>query len=492
MSNADTIEVINPRTGQVCATVPACSHDNVMDAIANARTAQPAWAAQSVSHRAQILMRIHDDIVAHRDELLDAIQLETGKNRASALDEVMDVINNARYYARNAARLLKQTSAKGALPGLTKVTVERMPHGVVGIIAPWNYPLTLTLSDAFPALVAGNAVVIKPDSRTPLSALLGAHIMHTAGIPSDIFQVLPGSGAVVGQAISHAADYVMFTGSTATGRKLAETAGQRLVGFSGELGGKNPMIVAADADINKAVAGAINGCFSNSGQLCVSIERILVDHTIAEEFIDQLVARVEKLKIGTGDWSEDIGSLISPEHLEHVLALVDDATSRGARICTGGSRPDLGPSFLAPMVLADVPSDATLYREEVFGPVVYVEVTANETETIAKANDSEYGLAASVFASPETAYRIARQLDVGSVNINEGFAAAFGSVAAPMGGQKASGVGRRHGEAGLLKYTAEKTIAEQRVMPISGPRFLPRQVYANLMTTALRLGKRFL
>ena len=233
-------------------------------------------------------------------------------------------------------------------------------------------------------------------------------IIQAAGIPPNVFQVLPGMGAVVGAVITENADYVMFAGSTATGQQLAERTGRRLVGFSGELGGKNPMIVAQDANIRDAVTGAITGCFSNSGQLCVSIERILVDKTIATRFMNHLVNRVEKLNIGTGGWAEDMGSLISPAHVTHVCQLVDDALSRGATLLTGGPRPDLGPSFLAPVLLANVPSEAKLYREEVFGPVAYIEIVNSETEAIAKANDSDYGLAASIFAKPATARRIAR------------------------------------------------------------------------------------
>ena len=338
MSDTTMMQVINPRTGNVCATVPACSAAKTLTAIQDARVAQAAWVARPVVERAKILMRIHDAVLQRRDELLDIIQLETGKNRASALDEVMDVAINARYYARHAARLLRSRRVRGALPVMTRTTVVREPRGVVGIIAPWNYPLTLTLSDALPALVAGNAVVVKPDAQTPLSALLGEQILQEAGVPLSVFQVLPGTGAVVGAAITENADYVMFTGSTATGQQLAEITGRRLVGFSGELGGKNPMIVAQDANIRSAVTGAITGCFSNSGQLCVSVERILVDKAIAARFTNHLVNRVEKLNIGTGGWAEDMGSLISPAHVTHVCQLVDDAVSRGATLLTGGPR----------------------------------------------------------------------------------------------------------------------------------------------------------
>ena len=207
MSDTTMMQVINPRTGDVCATVPAYSAVKTLKAIQDARAAQAGWAARPVVERAKILMRIHDAVLHRRDELLDIIQLETGKNRTSALDEVMDVAINARYYARHAARLLRPRRVRGALPLLTRTTVVRDPRGVVGIIAPWNYPLTLTLSDALPALVAGNTVVVKPDAQTPLSALLGEQIIQAAGIPPNVFQVLPGTGAVVGAVITENADY---------------------------------------------------------------------------------------------------------------------------------------------------------------------------------------------------------------------------------------------------------------------------------------------
>ncbi|AKK04664.1 NAD-dependent aldehyde dehydrogenase [Corynebacterium mustelae] len=490
-NRSDLIEVINPRTGEVIDTVISHSEAETQEAFDRARRAQRTWAKRSVAERAKIIMRMHDVVLANQAEILDTIQLETGKNRASAFDEVLDVAINARYYAKKAPKLLRPQHVKGALPVLTKTIVQHAPKGVVGIISPWNYPLTLTLSDAIPALIAGNAVVLKPDSQTPLTALAGAQIAREAGLPEDLYQVITGPGAVVGETIANHADFLMFTGSTETGRKLGAIAGERLIGFSAELGGKNPMIITADANIDVAVRTTIAGCFSNTGQLCISIERIYVHEDVAAQYVDKLVAAVENLTIGGGGWEENIGSMISATQADNVMALVDDAVAQGAKKLTGGRRPDLGSAFIAPIVLVDVPEAARLYREEVFGPVVYIETFSSEAEVIERANDSEYGLNAAVCAG-HNRWQIAAQLEVGTVNINEGFAAAFGSIDAPMGGWKASGTGRRHSDAGLLKYTEPRTIAEQRVLPISGPKNLPRETYAAVMTNLLRLGKRFL
>ena len=471
MSSSDIISVYSPATGEHVGDVPAHTADFTRKAFAAARNAQKQWVSTSLQHRKAVMLRLHDMVLERQSELMDVIQSETGKNRASAFDEVLDVAITARHYAYAAPRMLRTRRKKGALPVLTHTVEEHVPHGVVGIIAPWNYPLTLTASDAIPALLAGNGVVLKPDSLTPLTALKIAELLYESGIPRDLFHVVSGSGGVVGRAITEGCDYLMFTGSTMTGRRLGSIAGERLIGYSAELGGKNPMIVAHDADIERAVQGAISACFSNSGQLCVSIERIYVHEAIAQEFLERFVAAIEAMRIGPGpEWDVDMGSLISAEHRERVEDMVNDAVTRGATVLAGGrALPDLGEAFYAPTVLTNVAKRSKLYREEVFGPVVYVETVDSISEAIQRANDSEYGLNASVFADPDTAWEIASQLEVGTVNINEGYAATWGSIDAPMGGWKASGVGRRHGDEGLLKYTTTRTVSSQRVMPVSGP-----------------------
>lgn len=464
----------------------------VQSACARARRAQAQWALTPVRTRREIMLRLHDLILDHQVELIDLIQTETGKSRSSAFDEVIDVALTARHYAYRAGCLLRTTRVRGALPVLTHTTVQRSPRGVVGIIAPWNYPLSMALSDAIPALLAGNAVVLKPDEKTTGTAIRGLELLEEAGLPGQVMQVVPGPGPTVGQEIVEQCDYLMFTGSTATGRKLAAQAGERLIGFSAELGGKNPLIVCPDADMDRAARGAVQACFSNTGQLCISIERIYVHEAVADSFLSRFLALVNDLSLGHG-WTDDVGSLISAEHLARVDELVDDAILHGARVLAGGRPlPDLGPTFYAPTVLIDVPPTARLHADEVFGPVVYVEKVASLDEAVAKANDSSYGLSASVWGRERTARDVAARLQAGAVNINDGFAAAWASLDAPMGGWKSSGVGRRHADEGLLKYTESRTVAAQRLMPLAGPSTMPRERYASLLSQALRVFKRVL
>lgn len=481
----------SPFDGRELGEVPDHSAADTSNTFERSRRAQEQWVKTPMTERRKIMLRFHDLVLDRQEELLDTIQDESGKNRASAFDEVMDAAITARHYAFAAAGLLRPKRAKGALPVLTRTRVQREAKGVVGIIAPWNYPLVMAVSDAIPAILAGNTVVLKPDSKTPLTALLAAQLLEEAGLPGFVFQVITGSGEVVGQQIAHECDFLMFTGSTKTGRALAATAGERLIGFSAELGGKNPLIIADDADLDKAVDGAVTACFSNSGQLCISVERIYVHRELADEFTARFVATVKRLRLGAGhEWTVEMGSLISPEHRAWVESLVDDAVVKGAAVLTGGhSLPDLGDSFYAPTVLAGVPEDAELFREETFGPVVAIELVTSNEEAIRLANDSAYGLNASVWAKPATGRKIAAQLECGTVNINEGFAAAWGSVDAPMGGWKASGVGRRHADEGLLKYTESRAVAEQRFLPLTGPKEMPRDTYARTISTTLKLGK---
>ncbi|GAB3082813.1 succinic semialdehyde dehydrogenase [Corynebacterium aquatimens] len=489
--NTETITIKSPATGKVVGTTNYYDAEVAQQAIERARAKQGEWAKTPIAERKKIFLRFHDLVLKHQKEMLDIIQDENGKNRRSAFEEILDTALTARHYAYRTAKLLKPKSAKVALPIATKTQVQHSPVGVVGIIAPWNYPLSLAISDAIPALLAGNTVVLKPDSATPMSALRAAELMAEAGLPKDVFQVIPGSGRKVGQALVNGVDYLMFTGSSETGSQLAAQCGERLIGFSGELGGKNPLIVTADADPEKIVSGVRHACFSNTGQLCISIERMYVHRDVADQFIPAFIKSVEKMRIGAGhDWDTDMGSLISEDHADHVEEMVNDAVAKGATVLTGGKRlPELGPAFFAPTVLKDVPEDAELYRGEVFGPVVYIEVVNSHEEAIRRANDTSYGLNASIFGKPSTAREIASQIEAGTVNINEGYAAGWSSIGAPMGGWKRSGVGRRHADGGLLKYTEARTVAEQRIVPISGPTALDPEKWAGLLTVALKYGR---
>ncbi|MDH6124227.1 succinic semialdehyde dehydrogenase [Kitasatospora sp. GP82] len=481
-----------PLTGERLATLPQSAPADVEVAYQLARRAQRSWAALPVRRRAAVLLRFHDLLLKRQDEVLDLIQAETGKARLHAFDEVLAVAMAARHYGRKAPAYLRDRRRPGAVPALTHAVESRRPKGVIGQISPWNYPLELSVGDALPAFVAGNAVVNKPDTQTALTALWARELLVEAGLPADLWQIVIGDGPVVGPAVIEHADYVSFTGSTNTGRQVARQAAARLVGASLELGGKNAMLVLADADLDRAAEGAVRACFASAGQLCISIERLFVHRSVAEDFLARFVARTAALRLGGGlAYGADMGSLVSERQLETVTRHVEEAAKAGAIVLTGGRpRPDLGPLFYEPTILDGVTPEMAVCAEETFGPVVSIYRFDGEDEAVAAANATPYGLNSSVWTRDSRRGRaVAARLHTGTVNVNEAYAAAYGSVASPMGGMGDSGLGRRHGAEGILRYTEAQTIATQRLMPLAPSFGLDDERFAALFTTGLRAMK---
>lgn len=492
-SPAGQSEIVSPFTGTPMGSLPQASAADVDDAVSALRAGQESWAQLPVAERARVLLRFHDLVLARRDEGLDIVQAEVGKSRRDAAEEMLDLLLVSRHYARDAQRLLRPRRHRGVLPLATGVVELHVPRGVVGVLSPWNYPLALVSGDVLPALVAGNAVLVKPDHRTTLTALWQVGLMHEAGVPRDVVRLVPGDGAVVGPLVVDRVDYVMFTGSTPVGRQVAARCGERLVGCSLELGGKNAMIVRADADVRKAAEIAVRGSFTNAGQLCISMERIYIHDAVYDTFVVALCDRVAALEFATGiGWGGTIGSLISPEQRARVQAHVDDAVAAGARVLAGGrSRPDLGPAFFEPTVLDGVTEEMSLCRNETFGPVVALYRVHSDEEAIRRANDTVYGLNASVVTRDLAAGQaVARRLRAGTVNVNEAYGAAWGSTRAPMGGMGDSGLGRRHGDEGLLKYTEAQTIATQRVLGLGTPPGLSDERWLGMLTMSLAAMKK--
>ena len=488
----DTAPVLAPFTGKLLHDLPLSTVQDVKDAAASARVAQAAWWAAGDAHRRRVLLKAHDLLLERTDSILDILQTESGKTRGQAFEEIFQGANVTRYAALGARRALSTKRRRAGIPLVTVAHVTYQPKGLAGVITPWNYPVSLSLMDVIPALATGNAVLQKADNQGALSILASRRAYIDAGVPAALWQVVTGPGAEIGTAVIDEADVVCFTGSTPTGKQVAEQAAGKLTYASLELGGKNPMIVLDDVNPAQAASAAVYACFSSMGQLCVSDERIFVQRAVADEFIAEFVKRTKELKQGASlDYTTDVGALTLPSQIERVQEHVDDAVKKGATVLAGGRiRDDLGPNFYEPTVLTGVTPDMTCFANETFGPVVWIQVVDTEDEAITAANDSPYGLNASVFSSsPPRAFSVAERIDAGSVNINEGYRATFSSADAPMGGMKDSGLGRRNGPEGLARFVESRTIARATgllTLPRKGAEFAK---LAGPMTLLLKILK---
>ncbi len=489
-SGDSVVEVREPWTSDLLATLPQSTPADVGPAYEAAREAGRRWASWSLVQRKAVLSRWHELLVRDQEVLLDLLQAESGKARRTAFNDLVDVLFVTGHYLKTASKLLAPKSVSGPVPVVTTSTILRRPLGVVLVIAPWNFPMATGLGDAVPALLAGNAVILKPDNQTALSALYAVRLLVEAGLPSDVVQVLCADGGALGEDLVAGADHVMFTGSAATGRIIARQAGAAMVPYTLELGGKNPMIVLADADVEAAVAGAVMGCFDNAGQLCMHMERLYVHDSIYTTFRDALVRAVGGIEQRAGyDYGAEVGALISARHLVSVDAHVQDAVAKGASVLIGGApRPELGPTFYPPTVLEGVTEDMALCREETFGPVVALERFGSVDEVIAKANDTAYGLNASIWGRDPAATRaVAERIDAGTVNVNDTIAVAYASKAAPQQGHKGSGRGARHGDEGLLKYTRPQVIGVAKKQVLATAPGTTHEAFAKQVGTTLKM-----
>lgn len=490
----DQIPVVAPFTGERIGSIPQAIAQDVAKAVSTSRTIQNDWKRLTTKTRARILFRFHDLLIENVETAIDIGQLEAGKARTASFEEVFDAIATTRYYANTGPKLLARKRRSVSFPGLTTTYEYAHPYGVAGFIVPWNFPFTLAISDAVAALMAGNGAVIKPDEKTPYSALYAVSLLEEAGLPPGLVQVVTGDGGKIGQPLIDAVDYVSFTGSTAVGRIVAEQAARRLIGSSMELGGKNAIVVLGDADLEIAIPGIVRAVFANGGQLCTAGERIYVEDSILSEFTSRFVEATQNIAMSSKfEYGGPVSSMITEMHLANVQAQVEDALDDGATLLTGGKpRPDVGPWFFEPTVLTDVDETMALCRSETFGPVVSIYGVPDAETAIRLANDSDFGLNFSVWtADTRRGVEIASRLEAGTVGVNDGYAATWSSYDSPMGGMKQSGLSRRHGAAGLMKYTEPQTVSVQRIAPsFAPPGGMSYQRYQSLLGPALKFVRR--
>jgi acyl-CoA reductase-like NAD-dependent aldehyde dehydrogenase len=468
---ARKIASVNPATGEILREFVPASEAEVNAAVARSHVAQPAWHDSGVQQRIAILDRFRQLLHQQKSEIARLITAETGKPQVEALlTEILVVLDAARFYSENSYAFLRdQVVPHANLAMKTKSgRLVREPYGVVGIISPWNYPFSIPATETLAALVAGNAVVLKPSELTSMIALELAALLWKAGVPKDILQVVVGDGSTGSALVNANINKLVFTGSVATGKRIAQAAAARLLPVVLELGGKDPMLVLDDADIDVASSGAVWAAFMNAGQACLSVERCYVHRSLYQKFSEACARKAAQLRMGNGANPEtDVGPLINERQLRNVEAHVEDARLHGARVLTGGARrPDLGPNFYAPTVLADVTHEMRIMREETFGPVLPIMPFETDDEAVRLANDSDYGLGASVWTRDRTrGEAVAQRIHAGTVMVNDAVSC-FGISEAPHGGVKSSGIGRTHGIFGLEEMVRIKYLDSDRLPAI--------------------------
>jgi acyl-CoA reductase-like NAD-dependent aldehyde dehydrogenase len=457
------ILVENPATGETVRSVPDLGAAAVAEMAARGRRAQPEWEAYGFDGRARVLLRAQKWLMDNAQRVADTIVSETGKTYEDAnLAEIGYAGNAFGFWAKNGPEYLADESVKSSqiLVKGKKLIQRYRPLGLIGVIGPWNYPLTNSFGDCIPALMAGNSVILKPSEITPLTSLLMAEGLRECGLPENVLQIATGRGETGAALIEHV-DMIMFTGSTKTGRKVAEAAARRLIPASLELGGKDPMIVLSDADVERAANFATYFSMQNAGQTCISIERVYVEEPVYEEFVAKVSQKVRALRVGNpegGFGTVEVGAITFPPQLDTIKDHVADAVQKGARVLAGGQQLPGAGRFYEPTVLVDVDHTMKCMTEETFGPTLPIMKVADADEAVRLANDSPYGLGASVFSRDAArGEAVARRIEAGAANVNDAMIN-YTVLELPMGGAKTSGIGSRHGAGGIRKYCSQQAI----------------------------------
>ena len=495
------IPVEDPSTGRIIAHVPDLDAEAIAELARRGRAAQPAWEALGFEGRARVMRRMQGWLSDNAERVIGVITSETGKTYEDAqLADWAYGMSAFGFWAKNAEPYLADERVHSAsifVAGKKLVTRYR-PLGLIGVIGPWNYPLTNSFGDCIPALAAGNSVILKPSEVTPLTSLTLLEGLRESGLPEGVLQIATGRGEAGAALVDHV-DMIMFTGSTATGRKVAARAAERLIPASLELGGKDPMIVLSDADVERAANAAVYYGMLNGGQTCISIERVYVEAPIHDAFVAKVVEKARKLRnaSSTGPGTADVGSMTFPPQADLVERHVEDAKAKGARVLVGGRRghDGQGGSWYEPTVLVDVDHSMACMTEETFGPTLPIMKVADTQEAIRLANDSPYGLAASVFSKDvRRGEAVARQVEAGAVCVNDAIVN-YLALELPMGGWKASGLGSRHGTQGIRKYCRQQSLLVSRFHARKDPHMFPnRPLVTKALNRAIRLvygrGKR--